>query len=84
MQQVISDAIIKILIERFAISPAQIKPSADLTQDLKLDSIDAVDLLGIVNEQFSLRISEEAFEKVVTVQDLIELLQAHGCSSGTM
>jgi acyl carrier protein len=63
-----------ILVDEFEIEKDAITPEARLYQDLELDSIDAVDLLVKVKEFVSGKIDPESFKKVVTVQDVIEIL----------
>lgn len=67
----------QILIERFVIDSALITPEADLQKGLKLDSMDAIDLLLALNEKFSIRISEHALEKVHTIAELVAAIEEH-------
>ena len=63
-----------ILSEQFQIDTDIITPEATLKEDLELDSIDAVDLLVKMKEYTQGRIEPESFKKVVTVQDVVDLL----------
>lgn len=71
------DRLQKILVERFVIKLADIQPDADLQEDLKLDSMDAIDLLLAVNETFSIRIPEKTLEQIHTVADLVEAVKKY-------
>ena len=71
------DRLQKILVERFVIKPEDIQPNADLQEDLKLDSMDAIDLLLAVNETFSIRIPEKTLEHIHTVSDLVEAVKKY-------
>jgi acyl carrier protein len=64
------------LIETFEIPADQVRPDALLTDDLGLDSIDAVDLLVKLQEQTGKKVSPDQFETVRTVQDLVTLVQS--------
>ena len=63
-----------ILAEQFKIDKDTITPEAKLYEDLELDSIDAVDLLVKMKEFIPGKIEPEMFKKVVTVQDVVDLL----------
>jgi acyl carrier protein len=64
----------EILVEEFELSPEAVSPEAKLFQDLELDSIDAVDLLVKMKEYIPGKIEPEVFKKVITVQDLVEII----------
>jgi len=63
-----------ILSEKFEIDEALIIPEADLYKTLELDSIDAVDLIVNMKGHISGKIEPELFKKVVTVQDVVDVL----------
>ena len=70
MRMQIQDQLKTILIERFNIDPALIHPTVSLQKELKLDSMDAVDLLLAVNDVFSIQLPEEMLGKIHTLNDL--------------
>ncbi len=74
MNTAIFTSVKKILVERFVIDAALIQPEADLETTLNLDSMDAVDLLSVVNETFKVAISEQSFETVHTIADLVAVI----------
>jgi len=63
-----------ILSEEFELDKDAVTPDARLYEDLQLDSIDAVDLLVKMKEFIPGKISPELFKKVVTVQDVIDVI----------
>ena len=63
-----------ILSEEFEIDREKITSNAKLYDDLELDSIDAVDLLVKMKEFIPGKIEPEMFKKVVTIQDIVDLL----------
>ena len=65
----------QILVERFAIDAANVRLETDLEKELKLDSMDAMDLLLAVNETFKIRIPEETLEKVHTIGELVGVIE---------
>jgi acyl carrier protein len=63
------------LVELFALDPARITPEARLTDDLEIDSIDAVDLVEHVRRTTGHKLSAEDFRAVRTVADLVSSVQ---------
>jgi acyl carrier protein len=63
------------LAELFELDPARITPDARLSEDLEIDSIDAIDLMDRLRRQTGRRISIEGFRSVRTVRDLVLAIQ---------
>jgi acyl carrier protein len=59
----------------FEIEPDRVQPSARLSEDLELDSIDAIDLAVKVEEATGLAFDEKKLRSVRTVEDVIVALQ---------
>ena len=64
----------EILSETFEIEKEAITPDAKVYEDLELDSIDAVYLLVKMKEFIPGKIEPGAFKRVVTIQDVVEIL----------
>lgn len=64
------------LVELFEVSPNDISESALLSEDLDLDSIDAVDLILKLQEFTGRKVSSEQFRTVRTVGDVIDQVHA--------
>jgi acyl carrier protein len=64
----------KTLIENFEIPAERISPEARLTDDLELDSIDAIDMAVQIQELTSVRLEEEELRKLRTVGDTVDLV----------
>jgi acyl carrier protein len=60
-----------IVAEKLTIDPATIKPHATL-QDLGADSLDMVEIIMQLEEDFGIQINDEEAEKLHTMQDVIE------------
>ena len=71
-----------IVVEQLGVDESEVSPSASFVDDLNADSLDLVELIMSLEEEFSgdteIEISDEDAEKIVTVQDAIDYLQAHG------
>jgi acyl carrier protein len=65
-----ADKIISIIAEKLHIEPATVKPESTL-QDLGADSLDMVDIIMKVEEEFGIEINDEDAEKIHNVQDVI-------------
>lgn len=63
------------LAELFELDPARITPDARLSEDLEIDSIDAIDLLDRLRRQTGRKISIEGFRSVRTVHDLVQAIR---------
>jgi acyl carrier protein len=65
-----------VLVELFELQPEQIKPEANLYEDLDIDSIDAVDLILKLKEVTGRKIQPQAFRHVRTVGDVVDAIEA--------
>ncbi|HEY9103757.1 acyl carrier protein [Chitinimonas sp.] len=82
-KQEIYDRLSVILQETFDIDPASIKPDARLSDDLDIDSIDAVDLLVKLKPIAGRSLQPEVFKAVRTLQDVVEAVYALLNTPGT-
>ncbi len=75
-----------IVVEQLGVDEADVVPTASFVDDLEADSLDLVELIMSLEEEFSgdvqLEISDEDAEKIVTVQDAVDYLQDHGVEDG--
>jgi acyl carrier protein len=61
---------------QLGVNPSIIIPEADFYQDLGADSLDAVEIIMAVEEEFGLDIPDEDAEQIKTVQNAINYLQS--------
>ena len=76
----ISERLKKIVVEQLGVEEEEVVPSASFVDDLGADSLDLVELIMALEEEFSnpsqkLEISDEDAEKLVTVQNAIDYLK---------
>ncbi len=75
-----------IAVEQLGVDEGDVVPVASFVDDLEADSLDLVELIMSLEEEFSgdvqLEISDEDAEKIVTVQDAVDYLQDHGIEDG--
>jgi acyl carrier protein len=62
------------MVESFELDPAEVLPTADLREDLDLDSIDAIDLVVGLEEEIGLEVSEDELREIKVVQDIVDLI----------
>jgi acyl carrier protein len=67
----------KIVAEQLGIDEDQIVPTASFQEDLSADSLDLVELIMSLEEQFGLEISDEEAEGIKTVQDALDYIEKH-------
>jgi len=65
----------KIIIEQLDVAAEDVVPTASFVDDLGADSLDQVELIMAMEEEFNVSISDEDAEKIVTVQDAIDYVQ---------
>ncbi len=73
----IQEQVYEIIQRKLSVNAEQITPEASFTEDLGADSLDTVELVMDLEEQFNITIPEEDQEKLRTVQDAIDYLESH-------
>ncbi len=63
-----------ILVKLFELEADKITPEATLFEDLELDSIDAVDVIVMLQKKTGKKITPETFKTVKTVQDVVDAI----------
>ena len=69
-----------IIVEQLGVDEDEVKPEASFVDDLGADSLDVVELVMALEEEFEMEISDEDAEKLTTVKQAIEYIQAHAKS----
>jgi acyl carrier protein len=67
----------KIVAEQLGVDEAKIVPSARFSDDLNADSLDLVEMIMSLEEEFGVEIPDEDAEKILTVQDAIDYIDTH-------
>ena len=68
------DRVKEIIVEQLGVSADQVKPEARFIDDLGADSLDTVELIMALEEEFNVEIPDEDAEKMVTVGDSLKYL----------
>jgi acyl carrier protein len=64
--------------DQLGVEREQVKPDASFTEDLGADSLDLVELIMALEEEFGVDIPDEDAEKIITVGDALNYLREHG------
>lgn len=66
-----------ILSEQFDVEEDDITPETSLIDDLNADSLDVVDLLMSIDDEFEVEVPDEEVENIKTVDDLVKYIENH-------
>ncbi|MDX2100215.1 MAG: acyl carrier protein [Leptolyngbyaceae cyanobacterium bins.59] len=66
----------KIVAEQLGVDTAEVKPGASFANDLGADSLDTVELVMALEEEFNTEIPDEEAEKIATVQDAVDYISS--------
>lgn len=70
----IEERVKQIVAEQLGVDDAQVTPEASFMDDLGADSLDTVELVMALEEEFDIEISDEDAEKILTVQNAISYI----------
>jgi acyl carrier protein len=70
-QMSVEDKVKKIIAEKLSVDMEEVVPEASFVDDLGADSLDLVELIMSMEEEFDVEISDEDAEKITTVKDAI-------------
>ena len=73
----IEERVRKIIVEQLGVSEEEAKNEASFVDDLGADSLDTVELVMALEEEFDTEIPDEEAEKITTVQSAIDYVTAH-------
>ena len=71
----IEEKVKNVIIEQLGVSADEVVPEASFVDDLGADSLDLVELVMVLEEEFSKEIPDEDAEKIQTVQDAINYIK---------
>ncbi|MDY6969700.1 MAG: acyl carrier protein [Spirochaetota bacterium] len=72
----IFEVVKKYMIEEFEIPEENIKIDANLFEDLELDSIDALDMIGMLETEVDVEIDADELKKILTIKDVVDFIVA--------
>tara|TARA_B100001094_G_C18183324_1_gene802259 strand:+ start:2717 stop:2950 length:234 start_codon:yes stop_codon:yes gene_type:complete len=72
----IEDRVKKIIIEQLGVKEDEVKSEASFVDDLGADSLDTVELVMALEEEFDTEIPDEEAEKITTVQSAVDYVSS--------
>ena len=76
-QEATLEKVRSIVAEQLSVDAAEIKPDSNFQNDLGADSLDTVELVMALEEEFDLEIADEEAEKISTVQEAIDYINSN-------
>jgi acyl carrier protein len=73
----IEERVKKIVIEQLGVKEDEVNPTSSFVDDLGADSLDTVELVMALEEEFETEIPDEEAEKITTVQQAVDYIKAH-------
>ena len=72
----VAEKITEIIVEQLGVKPEEVTPEASFIDDLGADSLDTVELVMALEEEFGIEIPDEDAEKIQTVGDAIKYIDS--------
>jgi acyl carrier protein len=69
------DRVKKVIVEQLDVAEEEVTPAASFVDDLGADSLDVVELVMGLEEEFEIEIPDEDAEKILTVQDAVNYIE---------
>lgn len=76
----IEDRVKKIVVEQLGVKEDEVSNTASFVDDLGADSLDTVELVMALEEEFDCEIKDEEAEKITTIQEAIDFIKAQSDS----
>ena len=73
----VAEKVKSIIVEQLGVDAEEVTPAASFTDDLGADSLDIVELVMALEEEYEMEISDEDAEKIRTVQDVVNYIEQH-------
>ena len=73
--EAVEERVRKIIVEQLGVDEAEVTPEASFIEDLGADSLDTVELVMALEEEFGLEIPDEDAEKIAKVKDAIQYIK---------
>jgi acyl carrier protein len=78
MGSIVEQKVKEIICEQLGVSEEEVTPEASFIEDLGADSLDIVELVMALEEEFGLEIPDEDAEKITRVKEAVDYIDKHG------
>jgi acyl carrier protein len=72
----IFNKVVQVVVSQLGVETSEVKLESNFVEDLGADSLDTVELLMALEEEFDCEIEEAVAEKLITVHDIVEYVEA--------
>lgn len=72
----VTERVTKVVVDRLGVDESEVKLEASFRDDLGADSLDVVELVMELEEEFDMQIDDEDAEKIATVGDAVSFIQS--------
>ncbi|MDD9980809.1 MAG: acyl carrier protein [Gammaproteobacteria bacterium] len=73
----VEERVKQIVVEQLGVKEEEVSPDSSFVDDLGADSLDTVELVMALEEEFNCEIPDEEAEKITTVQEAIGYIESH-------
>lgn len=77
MASAVESKVREIICEQLGVSDSEVTPEASFIEDLGADSLDIVELVMALEEEYNMEISDDEAEKIRSVQDVVHYIENH-------
>ncbi|HJO18278.1 MAG: acyl carrier protein [Vicinamibacterales bacterium] len=74
---VVTDKVKGIIVEQLGVGEEEVTPDASFVDDLGADSLDTVELVMALEEEFNIEIPDEDAEKITRVKEAVDYIETH-------
>ncbi len=71
----VSERVMKVIVDRLGVDESEVKIEASFREDLGADSLDVVELVMELEDEFDMEISDDDAEKIATVGDAVSYIE---------
>ncbi len=66
----------ELLVDKLGLDADKVTPQSEIIKDLGADSLDLVEMLFSLEEEFGITVPEDKTESIVTVQDIVDIIES--------